>query len=337
MSRPFMRSNSIIWYAKVDGKQVPLGKDPRYKSPPKVKPKEPPAEILKTYHALMQAQGRPEDRTLSFCIDQYLASLKACEPDTIYRARHFLGIFRESAGDLKASQIRVHHIDRALEGKDWKPNSVHAFITRIEACLNHCVRKGWIEKNPIKGMVDKPTPERREEIMSAEDRARCVEQAPEPFKSALIFLAETGVRPIELRFARIEKCDLAKGVLMVRNKTRKKTGKQERPVFLSTRMIELCGRLVEGRGEGWLFLNSKGTQWTQTAFEHRLQKLCAKLGITRGATLYSFRHGWGSEAINEKGINPALVAIQMGHTDLKQLMKTYLHADHKAMRDALDS
>ena len=331
-----MRSNSTTWYVKVAGKQVPLGKDPRYKSVPKVKPKEPPAEILKKYHTLMQLQAQPEDRTLSFCIEQYLTSLGNCEPDTIYRARHFLGIFRDSAGDLKVSQIRVHHIDRALEGKDWKPNSVHAFITRIEACLNLCVRKGWIEKNPIKGMVEKPTPERREEIMAEDDRRRCIAEAPEPFKSALIFLAETGVRPIELRFARIEKCDLEKGILMVRNKTRKKTGKQERPVFLSTKIIELCRGLIDGRPEGWLFLNSKGTQWTQTAFEHRLQRLCRDLNITYGATLYSFRHGWGSTAINEKGINPALVAIQMGHTDLKQLMRTYLHADHKAMREALD-
>jgi integrase len=188
----------------------------------------------------------------------------------------------------------------------------------------------------LRGKAEKPTPERREEIMSAADRQRCIDAAPEPFKSALLFLAGTGVRPIELRFARLEKCDLTKGVFMVRNKTRKKTGAQERPVFLSTKMIELCRSIIGDRVEGWIFLNSKGGQWTQTAFEHRLQRLCMDLEITHGATLYSFRHGWGSEAINEKGMNPALVAIQMGHTDLKQLMKTYLHSDHEAMRRALD-
>jgi hypothetical protein len=51
MPRPFMRSNSTTWYAKLEGKQIPLGKDPRFKTPPKVKPKEPPPEILKKYHA----------------------------------------------------------------------------------------------------------------------------------------------------------------------------------------------------------------------------------------------------------------------------------------------
>ena len=71
---------------------------------------------------------------------------------------------------------------------------------------------------------------------------------------------------------RIEDFDREKGVLLVRNKTRKKTGKKERPVFLSTRMIELVKELIGDRTEGYIFLNSRGGQWTQTALEHRLQK-----------------------------------------------------------------
>ncbi len=35
-------------------------------------------------------------------------------------------------------------------------------------------------------------------------------------------------------------------------------------------------------------------------------------------------------------MNPAMVAIQLGHTDLQQLMRTYLHSDSDAMRKMLD-
>ena len=336
MRRPFFRSDVMTWYVQIGNKQHPLGRDPRFKTPPATKPKEPPPEIQKKYLAIMQRQEEPEDRTLRFCVDEYLRSLDGCVEKTMYRARYFLGLFLAAVGDVKVSKLKKHHLTDAVKGKPWKPNTIHAFYTRVEACLNYCEREDWIPKNPFRGKVQKPTPERREEIMSAEDRQRVIDAAAEPFKSALLYLTGTGCRPIELRFARVEKCDLDKGVIMVRNKTRRKTGVQERPVFLSTAMIDLCRQVIGARKEGWLFRNKFGGQWTQTAFEHRFQKLCAKLAITKGAQLYSFRHGWGSVAINEKGMNPALVAIQMGHTDLRQLMKTYLHADTEAMRRALD-
>ena len=107
-------------------------------------------------------------------------------------------------------------------------------------------------------------------------------------------------------------------------------------MFLSTRMIGLCREWVGDRTEGWLLMNSKGGQWTQTALEHRLQKLCAKLGITHAPSFCSFRHAFASEAINDRKMNPAMVAIQLGHSNLQMLMRTYLHADNEAMRKALD-
>jgi integrase len=182
-----------------------------------------------------------------------------------------------------------------------------------------------------------PQIERREEIMSAADRARLIEAAPEPFKSALLFLEGTGVRPIEAREARVEKCDLEKGIIMVPNKTRKKTGAKERPVFLSTAMIELCRGLIGTRTEGWLLRNKFGEQWKKCTLQARMERLCDDMGITKGACLYSSHHEFASTAINEKGMHVALQAIQLGHVDTKMLLRHYLHHDHEAMRKALDS
>ena len=322
MRKPWQRNDTGNWYVTVNRKQYNLGPDRK--------------KAEKKYHALMQRQGEPEDRLLSFCIDEYQKSLHDCVETTQQKTRHFLGRFLAHVGDLKVSKLKAHHLEDFLKGKPWKPNTIQAVIARVEACLNHCERMGWIERNPIKGKVKKPKIQRREEIMSTEDRRKVLDAAEGPFLSILMGLNETGCRPIELRFARVEKCDLAKNILTVRNKTRDKTGQQERPVFLSSKMIELCRELIGDRKEGWLFQNSFRKQWTRTALQHRLEKLCARLGITKGATLYSFRHGFASTMINERGMNPALVAIQLGHSDLKMLLKTYLHSDSAAMRKALD-
>jgi integrase len=216
----------------------------------------------------MQRQAEPEDRRLSFCIDEYLKSLEGCESDTVKRADHFLHIFLRSAWDVKISKLRSHHVDEALKGRDWKPNTVHDFIARIEACLNYCERKDWIAKNPLRGKLEEPSIERRGEIMSAEDRRRVLIAATDCFGDVLTFLTETACRPIEVRHARVEKCDLEKGIIMVRNKSRKKTGAKDRPVFLSSKAIELCRKLIGIREEGWLLRNSKGGQWLQ----HRLDE-----------------------------------------------------------------
>lgn len=337
MKKPWFRRSNCTWYLELDGgKQLNLGRDTRFKLAPKEAPKSPPPEIQKAYLKAMERQGEPEDRTLSFCIDEYMRSLDACTEDTRKRARYFLGLFLKAVGDRPVSKLKAHHVDDARKGLDWKPNSIRNFVNTITACLNYNARKGWISANPLRLRLEKPPVERREVIMSPEDRRRVLDASEGCFREILTALSETGMRPIEARFARIEDFDPEKGVLKVRNKTRKATGNKVRPVFLSSRMLGLFRELIGDRAEGWIFRNSKGGQWTQTALEHRLQKLCKKLGIIEGAQLYSFRHGWASTSINQRKLNPALVALQLGHSDLKMLMATYLHADAEAIRRELD-
>jgi integrase len=321
---------------ELNGKQIPLGKDERYSAPPKVRPKEPPQPVQKRYVAAMQSRAEPEDRRLSFCIGKYIESMADCEPNSIRRSRDYLNRFRDEVGDVKVSKLKAHHVADFLKGKPWSKNTERQVIITVNACLNHCVRQDWIDRNPIKGKVTMPRATRREDIMAAGDAERLIAAAPGPLKDVLSFLAGTGCRPIEARGARIEKCDLEKGILMVPNKTRKKTGDQERPVFLSTVMIAFLRGVIGERTEGWIFVNGEGEHWLADTLRKRMERLCERLGIDHGARLYSSRHNFISDAINKKGMNPAMVAIQSGHKDLKMLMDVYLHSDHEAMRRELD-
>lgn len=341
MKRPWFRRSNCTWYLESEhGKQIPLGKDERFKAPPKESPKEPPPAIQKKYLEAMQRQAEPEDRTLSFCVRQFLDYSSDTSRANRKRAERYLTDFLDVTGDIKVSTLKRHHLTsylKANEAKGWKQNTRRDIMARIHACLNYCETEGWIVKNPLRGKLKLPAVQRREEVMSVEDRKKVLDASEGCFRAFLSALSETGCRPKELRTALIEKCDLEKGVLLVTNKTRNKTGVIERPVYLSRKMIELCRELIGDRTGGEIFLNSKGTPWTQTALEHRIQKLCAELGVTHGATLYSFRHGWASDAINRRNINPALVAVQLGHSDLKMLMKHYLETDAAEIRKQLDS
>lgn len=336
MNRPWFRADRLAWFVEINGKQIPLGRDERFTAPPKVKPKEPPPSVQKRDLAAMQAQAEPEDRRLSFCRDKYIEGMDGCRPNSVRRSKDYLDRLVEETGDIKVSKLRAHHVTEFIKGKGWSDNSVRQVVITINACLNHCARQDWIARNPIKGKVPMPLATRREVIMSAADAARLIAAAGGPFRDVLEFLAGTGCRPIEAREALIEKCDLEKGVLMVPNKTKKKTGVVDRPVFLSTAMIEHLRRVIGDRKEGFIFRNRDGGKWGHDSLMHRLKRLCKRLGIEEGTHLYSARHNFISDAINKKKIPAAMVAIQSGHQNLKTLMQVYLHADTDAMRAELD-
>lgn len=336
MRRPWFRRDNWTWFVEAEnGKQIRLGRDPRFDAPPKEPPKEPPPDIQRQYLKVMQREEEPEDRRISFCIHEYMESLDACTETTRRRARNFLDRFLKEVGDPKVSKLRPHHANEFVKGKGWKPNTVRAALQTINACLNHGVREGWIPVNPLRGKIKLPKTQRRELRLSTDDRQKLIDAATGPFKDFLIALGEMGARPGELFAARVENCDLEKGVLKVSNKTRNKTGREFRPIVLTGRMIELCRSQIGDRTEGFLFRNSFGGQWKKSAVRNRMVKMCEQLGIDR--VPYEFRHRWASDAINVKGINPAIVALNMGHTDLKMLMQTYLHSDAEAIRKALES
>jgi integrase len=212
MRRPWYRKSTNSWFIELPGgRQLPLGKDERFKTPPATQPKEPPPSVQKKYLEVMQRHGEPDDRTLSFCISSYLDSLADCVSETRGRATKFLERFLKETGDVKVSKLKAHHLTEHVKGKGWKPNTVRAVMGTVNACLNHCEWEGWIDKNPLRGKVRLPKIERREEIMSVADRERLIEAAAEPFKSMLLFLEGTGLRPKEARQARVEKCELEKG------------------------------------------------------------------------------------------------------------------------------
>ena len=336
MNKPWFRADRLAWFVEVNGKQIPLGKDERFTVPPKVKPKEPPLSVQKRYLAAMQAQAEPEDRLLSFCRDKYIESMAGCEPNSIRRSTDYMNLFVAETGDPKVSKLKAHHVTEFLKGKEWGENTIRQVIITINACLNHCVRQDWIPKNPLKGKVTMPQARRREDVMTPEDSDKLIAAVREPFKSFLIFLAGTGCRPIEAREALIEDWDVEKGILMVKNKTRKKTGKMQRPLFISTAMAEHLKAVIGERKSGPVFLNPAGEKWKGDTLRVRMKRKCKELKITYGDRMYSARHAWCGQAIHG-GMPIALVALSMGHVDTKQVMATYLHADPKAIREAIDA
>jgi integrase len=155
-------------------------------------------------------------------------------------------------------------------------------------------------------------------------------------RAILVGLRETGARPSELRRAQIDRCFLDQGVLYVPNKTAKKTGKKERPIYLTEEMTQLVRGLIGCRTEGFIWLTTKGKPWSYANLEERWRRLVEKVPVPKGITLYTYRRTFISSAINNKNINPAHVAQLVGHVDLTMILKHYLEEDPAALKRALE-
>ena len=239
-------------------------------------------------------------------------------------------------GVMRAQNLKPYMLTEYLATKpNWKPNTVRYAITRILAALNYCEKEGYIVSNPLKG-YKRPPVERREKIITDAELETLIAGAMPEFRDLLICMRELGTRPKELFTATIDRLDAAKGILMVGNKLARQTGEKLRPVFLTDKARDILLARIGSRTEGPIFLNKREKGWDRYVAQQYIRRLRDRLGMGKHISLYGLRHLWASHAINQGDVNPALVALQMGHTDLKRLMRTYLHDDTEVMRRAME-
>jgi integrase len=323
--------------------QIPLGKDPRFTEPPKAKPKEPPPEVVKAYHELMRTGGGPEERIISEVAEHYFTHLETSEENKRSARLHFRWFCdflasdcTKKIGQMRAQNLKPYMLTEYLATKPhWKPNTRRFAITRILAALNYCEREGYIVTNPLKG-YKRPPVERREKIPTDAELETLINASMPEFRDLLICMRELGTRPKELFTATIDRFDAARGILIVGNKLARQTGEKLRPVFLTDRARDIISGRIGHRTEGPIFLNKRGKGWDRYVAQQYIRRLRDRLGMGKHISLYGLRHLWASYAINQGDVNPALVALQAGWTDLRRLMRTYLHDDTEAMRRAME-
>lgn len=333
MRAPFWRSQTGYWYIELDGKQVRLSKlgdrDPDGGSR-----KEPPPTVQSEWHRLMRS-GVPADMRLGDLVARFIASLP--EGDNKDNSRRQLSRFERFVGrDAKVSQLKPIRLTEYLQKHPkWKPSSVRTCVNRVHACLNWGVRQGLLDSNPISsvpGYKREGRNERRKGTLSPDDRAKAEEHAGPVFRPVLVALRETGARPSEIARVRVEKVDLAAGVMVVPNKTAHLTGNPERTIYLSPAAKEVVRQCIGGRTEGFVFLNAFGKPWNCQSMKKRWEAMRKVTGIK--GSLRSYRRTFISSAINEANVNPAVVATLAGH-GIDVLMKHYFEADPQAMLRAV--
>lgn len=317
-AQPWYRASMDAWYTTIDGKQVQLARGEANKE-----------EAYRVFHELM-ARPKPErsrhsEMAFAALADHYLDFLERDrETSTYTTARRHLASFLDHIGrNMAAIDLRPHHVTAWAESHAWGPTMQNSAMTAVKCVTSWGVKQGYLERNPIE-FLKKPTPRKRDKVLTTEQyRAVLAEAEDEQLRDLLEALHKTGARPGEIRRLEARMINWETGVVTMKGKTTRVTGKMRR-IQLTGELLATCKRLATVWPEGPIFRNAKGRPWTSAAISGRLRRIRARLGYGGEVAAICFRHLFATDAM-EAEVPLETIAKLMGHENANMTFGTYSH------------
>lgn len=303
------------------------------------------AEAQAEFHRLMVSLGQKNELgkayepTVADVFDAFLENVSLAVERGERAANTYDGYVRylssaaDRFGSVRAVDLTPHRVHGWADDRDrdWNPTTRANAIAAVKAAFRWARRRGIVPSDPVRDM-EKPTPRRRTEILTPEQAAAVMEAADGRFRDLLACLWLTGCRPGELAGLEAAQVDRAGSILHVSDKIRRTTGKATREVHANEAAMAIVGPLCEKHPTGPIFRNRLGNAWTRNAMTCAMRRIRAKTGLGKGAVPYSFRHLYGTDAL-DRGVDAAFVAELMGHRGTRMLLERYAHLEGR--RDSL--
>lgn len=163
---------------------------------------------------------------------------------------------------------------------------------------------------------------------------------PPSFAGWLQFACVTGLRPGELDALTRAAIDVDTGEIRVDRQWNQAVDKFTTPKYgrytaaLTAPAREVLERLPAGRSS-FVFETVRGTHYTASARTYHWNRVRCSVGIDSSLYLCT-RHYFGWYALNILGLEPAVIAIQLGHRDGGKLVEElYGHRDQQIARERI--
>lgn len=331
--KPWFHARRNTWYVTIEGKQHNL-----YTSDEQ--------EAHDAWHRLLAERPKADEsrpshgcRSVLEILGLFLADIeRTAKPATLAWYTRYIQLFSRSVpADLRADQLKRHHVDEWLATQKWGSPSRRAAIIAVKRAFSWAVEKEYLAVSPIQ-TLKKPPPRRRETILTPQQVQAIIAESTKEFADLVLVAIETGCRPQEIRVLAAHQFD--RGIPgFVLAATEHKTGgrtERSRVIYLTDRAISIVEPLVERHPEGPVFRNRHGKPWTSNAVRCRMRRLRARVpDLPKDLCLTNLRHTYATDAL-VAGLNPEELRVLLGHQDLEMICRHYSHlAKRKAhMRDA---
>jgi integrase len=232
-------------------------------------------------------------------------------------------------GDLCMKDINSQRVQAMIAKKQGEisPKSIRNLVATLRIMWAQAQAWGYTQQ-ALFGLV---LPERgllNERFLSLDEMKRLIEAAPEPYKTYLWILAETGVRAGEIGALPVRNLLLDQGAIRITQSVWH--GKIQTVKSLKgNRLCEISPQLVEHLRQyvrqwrpnqlGLLFATKNGTPWdTDVVRKRKLYPLLERLGIPR-CGFHAFRHG-NETVMDQESVPMAVRQTRLGHSDARTTM-----------------
>jgi site-specific recombinase XerD len=205
------------------------------------------------------------------------------------------------------------------EGERKRKVSANKLRDMLNSCLNHAFMRGkvhdnsaWRRLKPFKGVAIP-----RSRFLTIAECTRLLNACDGDFRVLVRAGLETGMRVGELRRLQVRDLNSAAGTLHVR---KSKTGR-DRHVILTSDAVAFFVQLATGRRGSDLLL---GREWTPNQHERLIREACIRASIEPRVVFHELRHTYASLCVMA-AVPLMVVARNLGHSDTRQVEKTYGH------------
>jgi integrase len=212
---------------------------------------------------------------------------------------------------------------RETTGKPFSPRTVQGYLEKLRAYFNYGIEKGYMEKNPTKG-VKLPAYKAKVGICLPDELQKLLDHAGHYIQCHIMFGAFGGLRSSEIRRMDWSDVRLDEGQFYIEGT---KNSYAERWVKLTPPLMDFCKQLLESDNPPKGLVTGG---MTDNAIWQRLQYLHKTHGVKIPKN--GLRHSYGSHSLVAYN-NPSYTATEMGHTTPTQTFKAYRKAVRKAQAD----
>ena len=294
--------------------------------------------------------GRLKVPTLDEFSDRFFAWLKGLPEDRVPKppTRRYYEVGWNLLKETKLAAVRLDRIttDDALATQvGSSPSNTNNAFRTLSRMLHKAEEWKLIRTAPVIKLVEEfgreqmiePWMEQKLLILTAGERLTPKERISkvgwEPFRTVLLTMLDSGLRPAEVNRMRLENIHWDRGVIF---NPRGKSKKSRRWVPLTDRVKAALLAYKGDRTEGWVFPSedSKSGHITDRQISKQWREAKKLAGLPDSVVLYCARHRFGTDAMDATGNLMAVMDV-LGH-EKSDTTRIYNHPALEQLREAMN-